>query len=525
MEVIGQLHHVNGRPIRRRFAVDGRVRTGCSTCKARKKKCDGQTASNDGRCGSCVRLGLVCEQAPLRTVPRPPRRKPRDAQQITITQPPVREDITADTDCEEAGGSPENYETDSNDAGSPPDEPPPHGEFAHEYAYSAVVSAAPLIPALPGTFDDMERVLLRYFLDRVAPLCSILQQDGHNFCSVLLPMAIVDRSLLQALFTYASVHFEAATPGQLVRSDARLRFENQVARGVVEAITRNAVSESTVASALLTSTAEVISGDTSRWLLHLHGAGHLINYLGASRLLRSADGAFLLRYFAYHDIMASLSTGRCPVGSGVYWVLDADAAVESADSFMGLAHHVFKHLVDICSFVAETADVDASVPLDRRLGYIVRGEDMAQALRLQDLRLRVDSSDTRIKALIHHAEAFRFAGIFYLYRRLLHFCEIGAIYRLRMEDCVRQILQHVAEVPSHMFCEIGLLFPLFMAGIGINGDEAHRDYIEDRLLRIETWTKFRHVERARELLQLLWASERTDWEAMLRELDWNVSLA
>lgn len=381
-----------------------------------------------------------------------------------------------------------------------------------------------------GSGDGLERVLLRYFLDHVAPLCSILQQDGSSFCSVLLPMAIVDQSLLHALFAYASAHFDASTTPTIpipMPPEARLNFENQVARGVAETITKNAVTETTVACALVISTADVIGGDTSRWLLHLQGAGHLVNHLGTSRLLRSTDGAFLLRYFAYHDIMASLSTGHRTLVDGVYWVQDVDAPVRSADSFMGLAHHIFRHLTQICAFVADTADLDvSSCPPDRRSRDALRAEDMAQALRAQDLHLQVDDpTDSHTAALIHHAEAFRFAALFYCYRHLLRFCDAGAVYRLRMEDCVRQILHHVSQVPSNMFCEIGLLFPLFMAGIGRSDDAATTLYIRNRLTCIETWTNFKHVARVRELLQLLWDKGRTDWEVMLRELNWNLSLA
>ncbi|CAL5872804.1 uncharacterized protein PFLUO_LOCUS7073 [Penicillium psychrofluorescens] len=495
------------RPIRRRFAADGRVRSGCLTCKARKKKCDGQASDLDGRCRSCVRLGLVCEQPPLRRVPvRPPRRKAR------------RDDEITSSSKDENG-----WRAASQVAGSSTDGDEDGDEVAE--GTGTLAGSGSYIPDDSGSWDGIERVLLRYFLDHVAPLCSILQQDGNSFCSVLLPMAIVDPSLLHALFAYASVHVDTASPAIPVTPEARIKFESQVTRGLADAIKNNAVTESTIACALVISTAEVIGGDTSRWLLHLQGAGHLINHFGIPRLLRTSDGAFLLRDFAYHDIMASLSTGHRALVNGVYWVQDVNATVKSADSFMGLGHHIFTHLTEISAFAADTADLDLSSCSDRRSRETLRAEDMAQALRSEDLRLQVDPTDSYIKALIHHAEAFRFASLFYLYRHLLRFSDAGAVYRLRMEDCVRQILHHVSQVPSNLFCEIGLLFPLFMAGIGCGDNTSMIQYIQNRLTCIETWTRFKHVGRARDLLQLLWDNGRTDWELMLRELDWNLSFA
>ena len=500
----GQSPGVTDRPIRRRFAVDGRVRSGCLTCKARKKKCDGQLSSPDGRCRSCVRLGLVCEQRPLRRVPpRPSRRKTGEEQETTKLQP----------------------SKDDSDSTSQATSSPTDSEERVSQQTGTLVGSKPCIPVVSGSWDGIERVLLRYFLDHVAPLCSILQQDGSSFCSVLLPMAIVDPSLLHALFAYASFHFDATAPTVPVTPETRLNFENQVTRGVAEAITNNAVTETTVACALVISTAEVIRGDTSRWLLHLQGAGHLVNHLGSSRLFCTKDGAFLLRYFAYHDIMASLSTRRRTLMDSAYWAQDVNATVDSADSFTGLAHHIFRHLADICAFVADTSDLDSSSCSDRRSRDALRAEDMAQALRTQDLHLKVDPSDSYMAALIHHAESFRFAALFYLYRHLLRFCDAGAVYRLRMKDCVQQILQHVSQVPSNLFCEIGLLFPLVIAGIGSGDDVDTTQYIRNRLTYIETWTKFKHVGRARDLLQMLWDNGRTDWEVMLAELGWNLSFA
>ncbi len=505
------------RPIRRRFVVDGRVRSGCLTCKARKKKCDGQASSTDSRCKSCVRLGLVCEQLPLRRVaPRPPRRKTgtssQQQQQDNTASP---EEAASTKDESKSSVSPpasvETPSTDNDDEGS-------HGK-------AILATSRQSMPVLAGSWEGMERLLLRYFLDHVAPLCSILQQDGGSFCKVLLPMAFVDSSLLHALFAYASSHSDSAAPVLPVTAEARLEFENQVARGVAEAITKNAVTETTLACALIISTAEVVRGDTSRWLLHLQGAGHLVNHLGAAGLLRTADGAFLLRYFAYHDIMAALSTGNRPLLDGVYWVQDIDAKIEAADSFMGLAHHVLRHLTTICAFVADTADLEYSSSTDRRSRVTLQADDMAQALRQQDLQLQVDLTDRHIDALVHHAEAFRFASLFYLYRHLLRFCDAGAVYRLRMADCVREIFRHVSLIPANLFCEMGLLFPLFMAGIGSMDDAETSQYIHNRLRSIENWTKFRHVTRAREMLQLLQEKGRTDWEVMLRELNWHLSLA
>lgn len=86
------------------------------------------------------------------------------------------------------------------------------------------------------------------------------------------------------------------------------------------------------------------------------------------------------------------------------------------------------------------------------------------------------------------------------------------------------IITHVSQVPFSFHCEVGLVFPLFMAGIA-GVDDVTKTYIRNRLDNIFSWTRFEHITRVTELLELLWATGRTDWETMVRDLGWKVSLA
>jgi hypothetical protein len=369
-----------------------------------------------------------------------------------------------------------------------------------------------------------ERILLKYYVEHLAPLCSILKEGSNEFRNVLLPMAIDDSSLLYALFAYASIHVPSSGPIPSITPLMRLKFETQVARGLSEAIRRNSVSESTIACALMCSTAEVVSGDTKRWLVHLRGAGHLLDQLGGpERLRQTSDGRFLMRNFAYHDIMAAVSTGGRPRFRGMYW-LD-DSGFNSADCLMGIAHEILGHMSDICCFIADTNDQNTTAP-DFASSVIQRGERLAQALRSQPLDHCSTLGGNELESLVHHAEAYRFAALLHLYRFLSQFSPRGVSYAIQTSECVQRIMSHVYQVPFNFSCEVGLIFPLFMAGVTwLEEDKAKTFYIRSRLENIEGWTKFQHVVRAREILECLWASGRTDWETLLHELDWQISLA
>ncbi|KAH8803574.1 fungal-specific transcription factor domain-containing protein [Xylogone sp. PMI_703] len=479
----------NDRPRRRRFATTGRARSGCLTCKARKKKCDDQGASSQGPCRACIRLGLVCERLPQRRVVLKQQKLPDGG------------DVEG---ADEYGTSREPYS---------PSLSPSTRLIVTETRSNGFMELFALGKASP------ERILLKYYIERLAPLCSILQHGGNEFRDILVPMAIDDSSLLYALFTCACTHSIPSIPPTM-----RLRFESEAARGLAEAIRQNSVSESTIACALIYSTAEVVNGDTKRWLLHLQGAGHLIDQLGGpERLRQSGDGSFLLRNFAYHDIMAALSTGSRPRFQGTYW-LPNDGG-NSADCLMGIAHEILGHISEICCFIADNKDQDTFLS-DSASRIMLQGEGLAQRLHLQTFHFCTTLTADELNSLLHHAEAFRHAALLRLYYFLSRYTASSNIsYASQMSECVQDIMAHLYQVPQNLYCELGLIFPLFMAGIGGMNDTSTIDYIRNRLRSIESWTEFQHVARVREILELLWATGCTDWEALLQKLDWRISLA
>lgn len=375
-----------------------------------------------------------------------------------------------------------------------------------------------------------ERILLKYYVERLAPLCTILKDGNNDFRNVLLPMAIDDSSLLYALFAYASIHFSTSSgdPQPSISPLVRLRFETAAARGLSEAIQKNSVSDSTIACALICSTAEVINGDTEIWFTHLQGAGTLIEQSGGpQRLNKTSDGRFLLRNFAYHDIMAALTTGSRPrFAHRVYWV--QEDGYLSADCLMGVSHEILVHLSGICNLIADANEYLEQPAAEKFAEDVVtRGEQLARDLTNQPLNLSsTPFSSTELGYLLHHTEALRFAGLLHLYRFLSRFV-VAATYEPQMISCVQKILAHVSQIPRGYHCEMGLVFPLFMAGVAVakNEDRGAVSYIRDRLDHLHSWTLFKHVTRIQEVLELLWSGKRTDWETVVRGLGWRVSMA
>lgn len=480
---------------RRRFATAPRVRSGCMTCKTRKKKCD-EIYTDGNSCQTCVRLGLVCERVPLRTVqPKAKSRRRSSVSPSPASLSPVSPSASIDRSVSVQA---------QNDMPLLTCKP---------YAGSHFMSLFLLENTSP------ERILLKYYVEELASLCTIVKEASNGFQNVLLPMAIDDPSLLYALFAYASFHLSSTTSVPDILRLSRLKFESEAARRLSDAIRQNTVSASSIACALICSTAEVVSGSTKRWLIHLQGAGHLIAQQGGpEQLRRTHDGLFLLRNFAYHDILAALSTGGRPQIRGVYW---ADDEPTSADCLMGLTHDILGHISDMCLLMADAKDCEFPAACSS-LEFIHRGEDIAQNLHAQPLHQGPSRASEELDILLHHAEAFRYASLLHLYRFLCRFST--ETYQPKMAECVESIMAHVSFIPLNFHCELGLVFPLFMIGIADHRSET-TGYVWNRLDNIFNWTKFEHVLRARSLLETLWDTGRTDWEQVLQELGWQISIA
>lgn len=200
-----------------------------------------------------------------------------------------------------------------------------------------------------------------------------------------------------------------------------------------------------------------------------------------------------------------------------------DAGFRSADCLMGIAHDVLGRISDICYFIADSKDINTA--LYQASSVTLQGETLAHALHSQSLGLCTALGSNDMEPLLHHAEAFRFAALLHLYLFLDRLSGPNTLHDTQIRDCVQNILTCVSQIPFKLHCEVGLIFPLFMAGVAGANDSRTVDYVQNRLEFIENWTKFKHITRLRDLLRILWATGRTDWEDLLLELDWQISLA
>ena len=117
-------------------------------------------------------------------------------------------------------------------------------------------------------------------------------------------------------------------------------------------------------------------------------------------------------------------------------------------------------------------------------------------------------TDTVIEEIFATNEAYHWAGLIHLYRRVLAHPSTSP----QVQENVHKILDCLAKVRRGSSAESCLLFPMFAAGAEAQ-TQGERDVVMDRLRAVEGWG-MHQVVRARELMERVWREGRP-WEVLV----------
>ncbi|KAL7814195.1 fungal-specific transcription factor domain-containing protein [Trichoderma aethiopicum] len=512
-----------------------RQRRGCLTCRQRKKKCDQGLPV----CGHCSRLNLVCKHE-----------KPRQLSSVW------REDAVEE---EEEG-------------------PGVSGSQAHAYwgSQHPVVAqrdhvsellrltkiAEPLDLVRPDDavgcdWSSSRRTMMRYYTSTLAIMLSATAEN-NCFLSVLLPMAFDCPALLDAMAAWSSAHLALRDPSFHGTS---LQYRGRVLANLSAALQEGSLSgEMCLAVAMAMCSMETISDATSSsWSHHLSGAAAVLQSKSSDTLvgplqtspsvvsdywLRSVERKWLVRNFAYHDILMSVSLDRRPLITGDYWMATEDTM---ADPYFAFASKIMLLISEISVLNADCADYKSSLgsdltlepgdialileeaPLDYDyLSPLQRAHNIANGLR--DWKCPAHTANAPLALL---SETYRSASLIYLDRVVRqHFPQRAAeILPEGIRAYVESVCDVAQKVPEGSLAECSLLFPLFIAG-GEATDASHVERIRDRLCSMNRWRRFRNVNACREVLEEVWEkggemgdAERVDWRDVVRQRGWQLALS
>lgn len=362
---------------------------------------------------------------------------------------------------------------------------------------------------------------------------------------MLIPMAMECSPLLNTIIACSSSHLalSRAEIGVLAledRSSALTSFASSFANGRLS-------QESSLAACLILTSMETIIGDTSAWYEHLVGAASIIKgtlEVGkddhvATRLQKTLEGRWLLRNFAYHDILASVTLDRQPLINGAYWMSDEGNVV---DTYFGLATIPMAMLAKISilndilrkssssSLQADDLE-DAHNSLDRRLMLDL----VSEALHIENVLLQWHTAEAQDQSLVCLAESYRSAALIHLYRTLRHHGkQPTSALSGKIAREIKTIIEQVNKMPIGCLPECTVLFPLFLAG-GETSVDPEIQAIRARMQEMVRYRQFENVRIALEVLEEVWdVRSRTlpidsarpyDWLHALERRGWKLALS
>lgn len=385
------------------------------------------------------------------------------------------------------------------------------------YAKPVTVTIPRVLTPLPPILQDnkMNLMYFHHYINHTARILVPHDCSANPFRSILPQMAIHDINLLHLLLAYSASHrallLKHPEPATRIATWVKDVFPT-LRKALNDADAP--ITSSNLATAIMLASLEIISPNafevTVPWQTHLTVARRMIVARGGAQSVHRKDKVsyFLSRWFAYLDILGSLSGGKNdqPLFSGNYWAnddLDEDFQI---DCLLGFT----SRCVSILARIAELARQCDSQRISSETGDIIEDwtpdeETLQKAkqlkLDLQDARMHRykgcphrpstpvryrkrgkdgDEAGWDLLEMVATNEAFHWAGLIHLDRRILG----KKSEDVEVQIAVREIVSALYKVRKGGTAEACLLFPIFTAGCDAR-EQAQREVIMERISAVE----------------------------------------
>lgn len=351
-------------------------------------------------------------------------------------------------------------------------------------------------------------------------------------------MAMESVALFDTLLALASGHMSLSDETHKV---AALETRSTAIRNLATALSnpsdRFACHETNAAACLAFVIYEAGVGDCRAWYTHLKGTHHVIvstsAYSGGKQvggpeaLKNSIEGQWILRNFAYHDIIGSITLRKKPLLNSDYLVGITDVV----DSCLGVAAGLL-HIIARISCLEEETESLSHLTNDQ---VNARQQHFRSTYRQLEQELLGWRCHTDVSpGLGALAFAYRNAALIVLYRlmrsrlRTDYLLILGndpemdaiTVIETKIQAQVVDTLGYISQIPVGTLPESSLLFPVFIIG----GEALKQDEIDSIRTRLQLMAKkrqFRNLSQAREVLEDLWDLRKTrhganaDWTQIL----------
>jgi transcriptional activator protein UGA3 len=471
------------KPRQRKFAP--RSRTGCLTCRTRRKRCDSQHP----QCANCARLNLACEWQPQRKVV---------------------------------------VETPSNPSSSASDSSP----SSDLQVTGPLHSTLDFWDILPGGLDEASerKHILQYYIEAYIPSISVATSATNYYTTLYMPWAFQINGMLDVILAISSAQLsrrvidpDRAEHLKAVSSKHESRCYAFIKERISQAGEPVQDTYQVIAIILILVGLEALNGSTStRWIAQLKSAQRLLNNIPTEQSITDCvEVDSLHRHFTYHFASASLmarvaqTLSTSSIDQDLSSVASALMPMTTIDPLMGISYQ----LCDLIARIQYVTSGSSAFPHITEASFQAIENGIMNWTYDNPFTLGVDL--TIALDLIALAEAYRLAALIQLYRN-------SSAHTSLIPDCASRAMEFVARIPPGSPAESSLLYPMFLAGAELDDTKA-TELCTKRLEDIQSRNRYENVGMVQKVLKEVWRSrqesgQRKDWEEVLREWNWSFTL-
>ncbi|KAL3482385.1 fungal-specific transcription factor domain-containing protein [Aspergillus californicus] len=443
----------------------GRSKTGCITCRRRKKKCD----ETKPACLNCQKNAVVCEGYPPKEIWRSGKQK-----------------------LEEAARN-----------------------------QTMISRSLPIL--IDGIETEMDRKLLDHFVYGFSRVLTLINDDSNPFKEILLPMATQHRGLMHSLMCLSGSHLSGLNPEPGVRERKYYHFHRAIrdlkdninARSnmVVEEEPELLVEDPIIASTIALSLNTICEGETNgEYRPHMDAA----RYLLVTQKPRNENfRQFIVEFFQYHDVSNSItSLDRRPVHLDGELRLPDFVPHAQAGSFLGVFDGLFRYISQVTG-LRDRIRQRFSEGYEPAVDYQI----LSDAVMI-DSNIRVwETSHPPDTPNFYLAQLYRQSTWVYLYR---------TIRPSRPSDKIAQVVDDGLEFLDLLPQDAGafsiVLMPLFLLGCSAFLPR-QRERIQKGFEALKAYSNLRNIEPAFKVVRQVWevmdtkTEDSWDWEKIIKEMN------
>ncbi|KAI9850391.1 MAG: hypothetical protein M1838_005724 [Thelocarpon superellum] len=444
----------------------GRSKTGCVTCRRRKKKCL-----------NCQKNAVVCEGYPDRVVWKSGRQKAEEARLAR--------------------------------AGTQPRQLP---------------------SLIDGIENETDQFFLEHFAQHLSRVLTLYNDDKNPFREILLPTAVRHKGLMHSLLCLAGSHLvsaQSSNPGrypEIPNADERRHYHfREACRTLredkrIEESARNytpeMVDDPTVAATLVLCLNSIVGGETEgQYRPHLDAAKVLVM---SKRSSTSQFSEFLIEFFSFHDTLNTITTiDRRPLH-----LMDDLHLPPFMQPEAGALLGVFDGLFGYISSISKLRH-DIRVRTNGGRNFSLDYQSIHTAIELdKGIRSWVSAQKEDSPRYIA-AQLYRQCTWIYLFR---------SVHPSRPSDklaeAVDEGLVFLRQLPPDAATQSILLLPLFLLGCAAFRPN-QRPEIRRAFGTLKRYSSLGNIEVSRRVMEQVWAEMDSsqhrcwDWEGMLQRMGYD----